>query len=72
MPSLLLPAKYRSSEHVEISRRPDRSAVYPNFDVPMEQSGKSPCVQAFASPLNPKNDADVLENSPLRTSPGPM
>src|SRR4029077_16117518 len=64
-------AEYHSNEQVKIRRRPERSAVYPNTSVPMKSPAKVAATK-LASPLNPKNDAEVLEKSPLRTSPGPM
>jgi len=66
-----LAAEYHSSEQVKITRRPERSAVKLKSDVPMNNPANVAATK-LASPVNPKKDAEVLENIPLRTSPGPM
>ena len=62
---------YQSKEEVKISRRPNLSAANPNMSVPTNSPAKVAATK-LASPLKPKKETDARENSPLRTSPGPM
>ena len=63
-------AVYRSNDEVKIKRRPKRSAANPKISVPTSSPAKVAATK-LARPLNPKNAADVLVKSPLRTGPGP-
>src|SRR5437660_10879470 len=64
-------AVYQSNEQVKTMRRPNQSAANPKSMVPMKRPAKVAATK-LARPLNPKNDAEELGNSPLRTRPGPM
>ena len=63
-------AVYHSNDEVKIKRRPKRSAAKPKSSVPTRSPAKVAATK-LARPWKPKNAAEVLVKSPLRTSPGP-